>query len=190
MKFSRMLGLLALVAASLMAIAASAAATTYTSPAGTAYTGEIALANEGHIVLQNPIAKIECEATVVEAKVEKHGVGVTAQGALTELKFPSCTNSWHVTTVAPGAVEVHLVETSNGTLTSNGMTLEATRLGITCRYTTSNADIGKFTSGNPGTLHLEGAFPFHGGSPLCGSGSFKLNGSYKVTVPTPFFISE
>jgi len=185
-----MLGLFALVAAGLMAFTAGAAATTYTSPAGTAYTGEIILASEGHVVLQNPIAKIECESAVVQKKVESHGLGVTGQGALTELKFPTCTNSWHVTTVSPGAIENHhLVGTNDGTLTSSGMTIEATRFGITCRYATNNTDIGTLTGGNPGTLHLNGTLNFHNGSPLCGTGAFKLSGGYKVTVPTPLFIS-
>lgn len=191
MKFLKMPGLFALAALSLMAFTPGAGATTFTSPAGTAYTGEIIFVSEGHITIHNPIVKIECESVAVQKKVETHGSGVTGQSSLTSLAFAPCTNNWHVTQVSPGALEVHhLVGTNNGTVTSSGMTLEATRFGVICRFITNNTDIGTLTGGNPATMHLEGALALHtNSSPLCGPGPFKLTGAYKVNTPASLFIS-
>ncbi|HEU4738882.1 MAG TPA: hypothetical protein VFS54_07355 [Solirubrobacterales bacterium] len=190
MKFVKTLGLFALVAASLMAFTASAPATTVTSPAGTAYTGEIFLMSEGHVVIHNPIAKIECEALSTIPNIAKHGNAVTAEATLESFLFFHCTNEWHVTTVSQGSIEIHhLTGTNHGTVTSSGMTIEATRFGVTCRYKTLNTDIGTLTGGIPATFHLEGALPFHSGSPLCGAGTTKWTGSFNVTTPSKLFIS-
>ncbi len=185
MKYIKILGLLAVAAAAMMAFAGSASATTVTSNDGT--TPTIEASAEGHAVLHNPIAKIECASTVKGA-VESHGSGVTAKGNIASLTFGSpvgtCTNDWHVTVVSAGSLEIHSIGSGNGTLTSSGATVEATRFGINCRYSTNNTDIGTVTGGEHATLHIQASIPFHSGSFLCGSGATVWTGSYKVSSPT------
>jgi len=181
MKNARTWGLLMVVAAVLTAFASPASATTGTSTEGTTFT--FSAAAEGHLVMDNPIAKIEC-ASAVTGKIESHGAGVTARGNLSALSFTNCTNSWHVTVVLAGWFEYHSIGSGDATVTTTGMTIEATRVGITCRYGTSSTDIGTLTDGTHATIDLSGALPFHGGSGLCGSGAMTWTGSYKVNSPT------
>jgi hypothetical protein len=182
--------LLAVAVSSLwMAFAGTASATTFTSPLGTIYTGEIKGESEGHLVLDNPIAKIEC-AVALQGKVESHGEGVTAKGSVTALSFTGCTNSWHVTVINKGTFEAHGIGSGNATLTSSGTTVEATRLGVICRYATSNTKLGTLTGGTPATLHLEASIPFHSGSFLCGAGSIAWTGSYKATSPATLTVDQ
>src|SRR6188472_4056675 len=182
-------GLLLVAASVLWMAVGTAAATVVTSPPGTVYTSTIKAEAEGHVVLDNPIAKIEC-ASAVEGKVESHGEGVTVGGKISALSFTGCTNSWHVTVVSAGSLEIHALGEGNGTLTSSGATVEATRFGVTCRYATSNTDIGTLTSGEPATMDINASIPFHSGSFLCGSGATSWTGSYKVTTPTSLTLAE
>ena len=191
MKYVKILGLLAVAAAAMMAFAGTASATTVTSSAGT--TPTIESGAEGHAVLDNPIAKIEC-ASSVSGKVESHGSGVTAKGNIASLTFGSpvgtCTNDWHVTVVSAGSLEIHSLGNGNGTLTSSGATVEATRFGVNCRYATNNTHIGTVTAGEHATLHIQASIPFHSGSFLCGSGATSWTGSYKVASPTNLSIDD
>jgi hypothetical protein len=182
-------GLLAVAVSILWMAAGTASATTLVSPAGTVYTGSLVAEAEGHVVLHNPIAKIEC-ASKVEGTVESHGAGVTAGGKISSLSFTGCTDSWHVTVVAAGSLEVHNSGGGNGTVTSSGATVEATRFGVTCRYATSSTDIGTFTGGSPATLDISAGIPFHSGSIFCGSGPTTWTGSYKVTTPTALAVAN
>jgi hypothetical protein len=193
MKYAKILGLLAISAAALMAFAGVASATVVTAPAGSTYTGEIKAENEGgHVVLDNPIAKIECTSNVA-GTITQHGAGVTVKGNITSLSFTNCTNSWHVTVISAGTLEAHALGGGNATLTSSGATVEATRFGIACRYSTTNTDIGTLTgaatSTSHATLDISAAIPFHGGSGLCGGGATTWTGSYKVTTPTGASVS-
>ena len=184
MKYVKILGLLAVAAAAMMAFAVSASATTVTTTTGgAAATPTIHAVNEGgkHVKLANNIATIECQSTV-GGKVESHGAGVTAKGNLTSLLFTSCTNEWHVTATALGSLEVHWTSGHNGTLTSTGSKVSATRSGVTCNYETNNTKIGTVTGGSPATLHIEASIPLAAGSSfLCGSGSAKWEGAYVTT---------
>jgi hypothetical protein len=207
MKYVKILGLLAVAAAALMAFAASASATTVTSPTGTAATlttgsGEThkkgtqihaiseegAVAGTSHVLLHNSNASIQCNSTV-EGDLESQGAGVTAKGEIDILTFTNCTNGWTVTVDVRGSLEVHWVGPSgyNGTLTSSGATVTAvlhTIFGdITCRYATNATHIGTVTGGNPATLHIEAAIPFHSGGGLCGSGVSNWTGKYVTTGP-------
>lgn len=173
----KILGLLALIVTALVALPAVAQATTVTSPTGTVITGEKEGKSEGHVVLDNPVAKIECTSEL-NGPIESHGSGVTAKGNVKKLSFTNCTNSWHVTAVTAGSLEAHYLSGSNATITSSGATIEATRLGVTCRYITSSTDLGMATGGNPATLDISAAIPFHSGSGLCGSSSTTFTGSY------------
>ena len=173
----KILGLLALVLTALVALPAVAQATTVTSPTGTVVTTNKEGKSEGHVVLDNPIAKIEC-ASEISGPIEKHGSGVTATGVIKALTFTNCTNNWHVTTIIAGTLEAHYTSGYNATITASGTTIESTRLGVSCRYKTENTDMGTATGGNPATLDINAAIPFHGGSGLCGSEPTSMTGTY------------
>lgn len=184
MKYVKMLGLLVVAAVALMAFAGSALATTVTGPGGDT-TPTIHAVNEGtHVSLHNSIANIECKSTA-HGEVE-HYVSGTPTGKITALSFTECTGGWVVHVDAPGSLEVHhIVGTTNGTLTSSGATVTATRFGVSCRYATNNTDIGTVT-GHKGpngeaTLDIEANIPFHGGSFLCGGATAAWTGSYTTT---------
>src|SRR6188472_3833403 len=181
--------LLAAVAVALCANAAIASATTLTSPTGTETTPTLEIENEGHILLHNPIAKIECSSTVKGA-VEKHGKETAASGAISTLTFTSCTNSWHVTTISAGTFAIEWTSGYEGDVYSSGATVETTRLGVSCRYATSNTKVGRITGGSPATVHIEASIPFHNGSGLCGNGSTAWTGSYKVASPSSLYVDK
>lgn len=177
------------MAFALMACVTTASGTTITSPGNAAYTGEIQAESESHTVLDNPVAKIECSLEL-SGTVKSHGAGQTAVISLASLTTPECTNSWHYTTVSPGVLEIHWVSGSNGTVTSNGMTIEATRFGVNCRYGTSSTDFGFITGGSPATIDIAANIPFHSGSFLCGSGSTPFTGGLAVTTPASLFVDS
>lgn len=188
MKHLKIIALAVFATAALMALAGPAAASTVTSPTGTVYTGALSGISEGHGVLHNPIAKIECNVEI-EGKIESHGKGVTAEGSATKVTLSSCTNGWHVTTVAVGKVIAHWTSGHNGTIESTGATVESTRFGVTCRYATNNTPLGLATGGNPGSMHLEAMIPFHSGSVLCGTSATQLTGKGSTT-PTALYLGE
>jgi hypothetical protein len=183
MKYLKVLALLAMAAAAIMAFAASASPTTITTTTGGAAatpTGH-GVNENGHAKLANSIATIECTATVA-GKAESHGAGVAAKGNISTLSWPTCTNSWHVTTEKAGSFEVSYTSGHNGTLASSGALVKTTRFFVPCNYETSNTKIGTVTGGNPSTLHIEASIPIaSGSSELCGSSNAKLEGSVVST---------
>ena len=194
MKYTKMLGLLAIAAAALMAFAGVASATTLTSPTGTTYTGKIVSVNEGHTTLHaaNGIS-VSCPGEV-SGSVEQHGTGVTVKGKNTALTFGTallpCTNSDVVHVSALGELEIHNVSGGyNGTLTSTGTTVNVTdNTGVSCGFLTKETDVGTLTAGTPATLHIASAkIPRHSGSILCGA-TGTWTGSYKVTTPGSLFV--
>src|SRR6476469_742769 len=195
MRHLKALVLLALAATGLMLMAANASATsgtTITSPTGTVATPTIKAETEGgHLKLANPIASIQCGSTL-EAKIERHGTESAASGKVSSLSFTGCTNSWHVTTVSPGELAIESTSGYDGVVNSTGMKLDATRLGVTCVYETSATKLGTITGGSPATLHLEAALSINvkESSGFCGSGTAKLEGSYKLSSPEGLFVDE
>jgi hypothetical protein len=138
MKHMKSLGLLLMTALAALMMFASPASALLTSSEGEFPT--ISAAAEGHVVLDNPIAKIEC-ASSFGGKVESNFL-LFAAGKVSTLSFTFCTNSWHVTVVASGSFQLNTLCCGEGALTSSGATIEATRLGITCRYATNWTPIG------------------------------------------------
>jgi hypothetical protein len=206
MKYVKILGLLAVAAASLMAFAGSASATTITSPTGTAYTNTITAVSEGATSLDGAFSTVTCKASHVAGKVESHGSGVTAKGNLTALSFSEC--NFPVTVEAFGSLEVHPVTTNaenkvvacasgecTGTLTSTGAKVKIHTSVGECVFTTENTDVGLITPTNDtgGTAtfdigaHGTGKIPRTAGNFLCGS-SGQWTGSYSVTVPDSLYI--
>jgi hypothetical protein len=185
MAYARVVAVLIAVGAFSAALGGTASATEFTSPEDTVYTGSIVAKSEGHVILDNPIANAECESSL-EAEVESHGEGVTAKAGLESLSFTGCTNSWHVTVVSAGSLEFHATESGDGSVISSGATIEATRLGVTCRYATESTAFGtltgSYTTETTATLDVEAKVPFHSGSFLCGE-STTWTGSYTISSP-------
>ncbi|HEU4739356.1 MAG TPA: hypothetical protein VFS54_09795 [Solirubrobacterales bacterium] len=191
MRYLKMLGLTAVACAALMGVAGGAWATTITSPTGTVATPTIKAESEGgHVTLANPIANINC-AWSFEGKVEAHGVESVAQAKLSSLSLTGCTNSWHVTATSPGELAIEWTSGYNGTVTTTGMKIDATRLGVTCAYESSATKLGTITGGSPATIDIEASLPIgKGSSALCGESSAKLEGSYKLTSPEALFVDK
>jgi hypothetical protein len=191
MKYIKMLGLLAVSAATLMAFAGTASATSITSndPKDPA-TPTITAINEGHVTLHGAFTSVTCAESHVAGKVEKHGVNVTASGKIATLSFGSCTGGTPTVKNA-GELEVHAISpTGNGTLTSTGAVIEIhTSVGL-CTFTTNATHIGTLTGSNNvspvgnATLDINSAnIPRTGGSFLCGSNGV-WTGFYRVTNPS------
>jgi hypothetical protein len=184
---------LTVAAAVLACFSATAVGTTITAPTGTKYTGYFHETSEGHIVIHNPIAKVECASTI-DGDIESHGTGVPVGGKLTNIVNSPCTDDWHVTTVAPGSISINWASSGVGTVASTGMTIEATRFGIACRYATSSTDVGRWTdshqTGRHATWHVAGNIPFHSGSIFCGSGATTWTGSYTLNTPSRLYIDS
>lgn len=195
MKYIKILGLLGVAAAAMMAFASSASATTVTGPTfdtlgnhtsqSQVETPTIHAVNHGgHVRLHNSIANIECQSTVT-GDVTTHGSGITAAGHIDELLFFNCTNDWVVHVTNPGELIVHYTSGSDGTLTSTGATVVATRFGISCGYRTENTHIGTVTGekgpNGEATLDIGAVIPRHSGSFLCGGSSAQWTGSYTTT---------
>src|SRR6476469_6189355 len=177
------------VAAALLALTGTASATTITAPTGTVATPSFEAEGEGHLVIDigGGLPKIECQSAL-KGQFKAHGEGKPAEGELTSVVNTSCTNSWHVTTIVNGTIAVNWLNAYSGTITSTGLTIEATRAGVICRFATNKTVTGTLTAGSPATLDLAGSIPFHSGSGLCGAGPFPLTGSYKLTSPTALFV--
>ncbi len=194
MRYVKILGLLAVTAAAMMAFAASASATTVTGPTlktdGSASTlveretPVIHAVSEGHVELHNGIINIKCESTV-EGKVEVHGSGITAEGKLSVLNFFNCTDNWVVDVEKTGSLIVHYTSGSNGTLTSTGARVTATRFGLSCIYETTATHIGTVTgekgANGEATLDISANIPRVGGSFLCGGATAAWTGAYTTT---------
>lgn len=196
MKYIKILGLLAVAGAAMMAFAASASATTVTGPTFTTgvHTDEVtrstpiihAVQEGTHVELHNAIVNIKCQSTV-EGKVETHGTGVTATGKITTLNFFNCTDEWVVDVEKAGELIVHHIEGAgtDGTLTSTGARVTATRAGLSCIYETNATHIGTVTGekGPEGeaTLDIKANIPRVGGSFLCGGATAQWTGAYTTT---------
>jgi hypothetical protein len=187
MKYTKMLGLLAVAAAALMAFAGVASATTLTAPSGTVYTSTIKAESEGATSLHGPFTTVTCNNSSVEGKVEKHGAGVTAGGNVSVLTFTNC--NFPVTVLKKGSLEIHnIAGTNDGTLTSSGAEVTIQTSIASCIFTTANTDLGRLTAAPSNTGHAtldinSAGIPRTGHSFFCGS-SGTWTGAYKVTTPT------
>ena len=196
MKYVKMLGLLAIAVAGLMAFAGTAAASTATSPKGTVYTGIYTAEVQGSVKLDGTFVTVQCNQSVIEGKVEKHGSGIPTGGKISTMDFSEC--NYPVTVLKSGSLEAHQTGSkefdADGTVTSTGLELTIHTSVGTCTFTTNNTDVGtgsltsSDTTGGNATLDIATSkIPRTGGSFLCGS-SGTLTGSYKVVTPSTLYI--
>jgi hypothetical protein len=193
MKYVKILGLAAMALAALMALAGTASATTITSPKGTTYTNTIKAEASSTITLTSVFGgfgAISCKKSTVEGKVESHGAGVTAVGAISSLTYTECSNP--VTVVSKGTLELHHIagNEKEATLTSKNatITVHETLFG-TCNFITSSTgtDIGNVTltpsTGGAAVLDIKAQIPSENG---CGTGTWE--GTYKAVTPTTLYV--
>lgn len=193
MKYTKLLGLLAVAAAALMAFASPASADTITGPTG-AETPGIHAVSKGHVKLQT-FVNIECPSTA-EGAVTSHKAGEKVKGSFSTLTFghpeasppAPCTNNWVVTVENPGTLSVEWIKAGEGTVFSSEATVVAHRLGIKCNYVTNTTHIGTFldhtkAENGLGELIINAEIPIHSGSSaLCGTGKAKWSGTYLSTT--------
>jgi hypothetical protein len=189
MKYMKILGLAAMALAALMAMVGTASATTLTSPKGTTYTSTIKAENSGAVSLTSAFGgfgTVTCNKSLVEGKIEQHGAGVTASGNISKLTFEECNNP--TTIVSNGALDLHFVNSKEGTLTGTNTTiLIHTAIG-TCHFQTTNTGthLGTLTlteaTGGNAVLDIKATIPSPTG---CGNGTWE--GSYKVVTPTTLY---
>lgn len=189
MKSLGIIGSLVMGVAIFLVVTSSAAATSLTSLTGTTVTPTIKAESEGHVELHNSVFVIECGVTL-EGKIESHGKEVPASGNISALSIANCTDGWVFDVSAPGSLAIKWTTGYNGAVTSSGMTITGTGLGLSCHYRTENTQIGTITGGSPATIHLAASIPRHGGNFLCGGSSVTLTGNVKVGSPSSLFVDE
>ena len=194
MKYLKVFGLAAVVAAAVMAfVAGSASATELTCgssmcPVGTATQ----LKSEGYTIFDSLAGKLECEFEVEGATANTGGSGETVNVNISAFSVIRCTDGAKFTVLQNGSFEVHgIAGTSNGTLTSSGAEWTTETGGTHCIYRTSATDIGTLTGSNTtssekATLDISATIPRIGGrsGAFCGS-STPWTGSFEVTAPKP-----
>jgi len=218
MKYVKMLGLAAVVAAALMAFAGSSTAsatvlcsepgtgspTGTTCPAGKAYGAgvEIHAVSEGNLVLTtgSEFTGFTCRKSTMKGFTNNEGSAtetVTASIEGKNLTWEECSTpngACTLTSVKGGELEIHWIEGShNGTLTSIGAEITescASIFGkIHCIFVFADEDIGTVTGGNSATIDIEST-PVNliATSGLC-SKEPKLDAKYEITTPKPFYVT-
>lgn len=181
MRHLKILSFAALSAAVLLALAGNASATTLTSPAGTTYTGTVEIESEGTISLHGSFLTVESEEVELKGSVSEHGAARTVRIPLSFLKWIG--KNYLIRILKRGTLEWHGLGNGNGTITWSGLEMEVETSVGNCIFTTSNTDIGTFTSGTIPRFHFgSAAIPRTGGSFFCGS-SGTLTGTLKLRVP-------
>jgi len=82
---------------------------------------------------------------------------------------------------------------TEGTVVWDGATIEATLGTLNCSYKTESTDIGRFTSGTPATIHLEGSLPLDKGPFACEANTppaRPLTGSLRITSPSELLLDK
>ena len=211
MKYVKMLGLAAVVAAALMAFvgASSASATVLckttptagTCPPGQAYEAgtEIHAVNVGTVKLDTTFKNVECSGSTVKGVTSNEGgptETVTGPEASAALTFTGCNCTVNV--LKPGTLEIHLIEgTNNGTLTSNGaeVTVSCSTLfgTVHCIYETTNDSIGDLTASATSTsaaiFHSTAVINRKPTAAICSEES-TWTATYEVTSPKPLYVAK
>jgi hypothetical protein len=180
MSYLKMLGLITATATALVVLGGTAIAATLTAPQGTTYTSSIQ-ATAGNLVMHGNLYAMSCKHSSLKGKIETHGAGVAAGGALSSLTFSQCNSS--VTVKRYGSLKFH----SNGTVTSTDAEIVSPSSMGECVYTTSNTVLGTLAGGSPGVLSLSAIIPRTGGSLWCGS-SVEWTGSFTFTTPGSLWV--
>jgi hypothetical protein len=193
MKHLKLLGLPALLAASMALAAASASATGLTGAGGAALGAgtTISLEAQTSLAMHPPFGTIECRNSNWSGKTSTSGgAAETVKVSMETVDFSECNST--MTTLANGILEFHTqgsTANNNATLTSSGFELTTEYFGTHCIFKTSNTDIGVVTgsanTGGNAVLDISATIPRTGGrsGAFCGS-TAQWTGNYKVTSPS------
>jgi hypothetical protein len=149
MKLSKILGLTVVAGVALMAFAGAASATTLETNGVkqiSAVTLESTLQGSAELKDTSGIFLNTCSASVLKATTSTASTGPTVSGPVSTFSFTNCTHS-PIVVDAKGSLRIERIGiTTNGTVTSSGLSLTApmTVLGsvVTVPCQTSNTDLG------------------------------------------------
>jgi hypothetical protein len=199
MKHLKILGLAIGVAAAFMAFVGAGSASaavlcnTNSTPCGSKVTAgteiKAQLGAGTKAVLAAGFAKIECEESTVNGKVENAGSATEeVSGPINTLTFGKCTGK--VSVKKSGKLFVgYTTGTMNGPLSSEGAEVEVEQVGVNCTYgTPTKKTIGPVTGGAPAKLAAEASLAKIAGGFLCASPA-TWTASYEVTSPNPLYVA-
>jgi hypothetical protein len=149
--------------------------------------------SETFLLFETPFGNVECEEATIQFSTEQTTaipLGAKVE-ALTFGKAGKC-GAYTVTAIEPGTLDIEIIDlpawTHNGTLTFTGTKIKAVNaFGIECIY--SIGDAGTLTGGEPATIDFKGTATKVGGSAFCPAGNVNFIGFFKVTSPTPLWVS-
>jgi hypothetical protein len=184
MKFTKILGVVAVAALALMAFASTASATTLETE-GVAVTkaetikASITTGNSALLTDTSNITANTCTSSVVEGTTESPFTGTTVGGPISTLSWSNCTEGNPVVD-AKGRLTVENVSgTTNGTVRSSGAKVTVPSFFGTLTCETNNTDIGTFKGVKTGTSTLT----LNAVLSCTIIGSAKWTGVYTVTTP-------
>lgn len=192
MRYVKMLGLAALLAAALSAFAGvgTAAATTLTDGKKNILGAEtkIHAASEGKLILKTAVGTVECEVTL-EAKTQNEGgAGKQIFASLEQWIFKNCGMA-NAVTFTTGELQIFGAAGSEGELKNEGLEITIEKSGFHCIYKfTTSTKIGTITgtekTKKTATIDFSATIPVTGGRSggFCGMNA-TWTGSFEVDVP-------
>ncbi|MGN6816373.1 MAG: hypothetical protein ACTHK3_09865 [Solirubrobacterales bacterium] len=198
MKYLKMLGLAAVVAAALMAFvgASSASATVLCKTPLTSGCAASGWDYPAHTVIHSSstnsgtlkaggITLDTCTESTVKGETTNTGSDTeTVDGPNQVINWGVCTNE--TKTIVLGSLEIHYISgTDNGTLTSIGTEVTVKTIFGSCVY--SAPDIGTLVGGNPATIEVKELSVKLVSGPCPAETKWSQN--FTVTSPTPLYVS-
>jgi hypothetical protein len=199
MRYLKILGLAAIVAAAVMALAGAgtAGATVFCPTTSTPCNGvpyevgtsvDAKIAKNAKFETTTGEVWVECAEGTLKGKIAHQGSeSETVLGTIEELTWAKCSRK--TATVANGFYEVHSIAgTDNGTVTGGNseVTVEAFP-GVTCTYSVEREDLGTLKGGLAPTLEIATTVTKTAGSFLCPKLA-KWTAEYKWNEPLPLYV--
>jgi hypothetical protein len=193
MKFSKILGLVAVAALALMAFASTASATTLETkgvPENASVTIKASLAPGASALLTDTFNATANTCTT--STVEGHTVSPftvadpgTIGGPIDALSWSNCTEGNPVVDARGSLTVQHITGTTNGTVRSTGAKVTVPSVFGTLTCTTENTDLGTLNGKKEG----HATFTINAVLPCTIVGTAKWSGTYTITSPTDLGVS-
>jgi hypothetical protein len=187
MKFTKILGVVAVAALALMAFASTASATTLEVGGVTkneAITIKASVSGSALLTDTSGFFANTCTKSSVEGTTASPFTGTTVGGPINTLTFESCTEDAKEKVVvdAAGSLSVAAITgTTNGTVSSSSakVTTPSPFGKLTCVTASGGTDIGKLTGVSSGSATMDISAVLN-----CGAITAKWTGTYTVTSPS------